>query len=276
MGTDTAPASKPMQDKRVAVVVSHPAHLLTVAGMLLRWRPHVLLLNRAVAGRGVGQDRLMRGILRRLGLGERTTSLGVSETESYRRALAGDFGFHLDVGRLVRDWLLRTGPDVVFADAYEASNYQHDVARLLLDRAVGECRAFGVAMVNYEFPLFCRPTGADSALVYGTFPAGPRQTLRLTPAELAIKLRLADSAAKADPFIGEVVPLFATPDREPYRCVPPDRDYTRPPDGLALYYDERGRADVAAGRHARLITFGEHFVPLARAVRAERCRGAAA
>jgi hypothetical protein len=256
-----------MEGKRVAVVVSHPAHLLTIVGMLQRWRPSILLLYRSVVGAGVGQEQRMLALLRRLGLGRQTTSLGVVESESHRRALSGDVGFHLDIGRRVLDWLLRTRPDAVVGDAFEAYNFHHDITRALLDDAVCECRARGGSLDNYEIPLTCRPDVPGAELIYGTFPTGDVHTLRLTAREAGVKRRLVAEAARLDPFIAEVAPLFPDPGREVYRTVPEERDYTQPPEGLALYYDELGRDEVAAGRYVRAITFAEHFVPVVRSLR---------
>src|SRR5436190_23642627 len=133
-----------MEGKRVAVVVSHPAHLLTVLGMLLRCRPAILILNRTVAG----QDEMVRLALRDIDLEEGTTTLGTSEPESYACALAGDHGFHLALGRRIRDWLFRVRPEVVLGDAFEAYSFQHDVGRALLDDAVRRYRQAGHALEN--------------------------------------------------------------------------------------------------------------------------------
>jgi hypothetical protein len=242
--------------------------------MLLRWRPDVLLLTHAVAGPGVGQERRVRPVLEQLGLGDRVTSLGVSETDSYQRALAGDVGYHLALGRRVGDWLLGARPDAVLGDAFESYNFQHDVARLLIDHAVGECRRRGRVVENYEFPLACRPDRAGAGVLYATFPTGPFHTLRLTREELAVKARLAAEAARLDPVVAEVMPLFPALDREPYRAVPDARDYSRPPAGLARHYDELALREVAAGRHARPIRFDRHFLPLVEALGRGRRRAA--
>ena len=255
-----------MDGKRVALVVSHPAHLLTVAGMLQRWRPHVLTLYRAEVGGGVGQEAAVRAALEPLGLADRLTGFAISETESFDRALAGDFAFHAATGARIFEWLRAVRPDAVLGDAYEAYNFHHDVARLLLDGAARRERASGRAVANYEFPLSCRPNEPGAPVRYGVFPAGAFCELRLTEAEMAVKRALTAAVGRVDPFVAGVAPLFARPEVETYRAVPADRDYTAPPPGLALYYDERGREVVTAGLYPRAIAFRAHFVPLARAL----------
>ena len=251
-----------MDGERVAVVVSHPAHLLTVAGMLQRWRPHVLLLYRAVVGAGAGQEDAVRAALEPLGVADRLASFAISETESFDRALAGDFGFHADIGTRVGDWLRAARPDTVLGDAYEAYNFHHDVTRLFLDNALRRNRA----VANYEFPLSCRLDEPGAPVRYGAFAFGAARALTLSADERAAKRELIASVGRIDPFVADVARLFANPDVESFREVPAGRDYTVPPPGLARYYDERGRELVSAGLYPRAITFREHFVPLVQAL----------
>ncbi len=251
-----------MDGGRVALVVAHPAHLLTVAGMLQRWRPHVLTLYRAEVGGGVGQGRAVRAALERFGLADRLTNFSIDETESFDRALAGDFAFHAAAGDRIFDWLRAVRPDAVLGDAYEAYNFHHDVARLLLDGAVRCRRASGRAVANYEFPLSCRPDEPGAPVRYGAFPSGAFRELRLSEREVDVKRALTAAVGRVDPFVAGVAPLFAHPEVETYREVPADRDYTAPPSGLALYYDARGGEVVTARLYPRAIAFRDHFVPL--------------
>lgn len=246
-----------MDGKRVAVVVAHPAHLLTVAGLLHRYRPEVLALYRTDAAQNAAL---------RAALPFRITTLGASEPESFARAVAGDFAYHAALGDLVFDWLRAARPDVVLGDAYEAYNYHHDVTRLLIDDAVERWRAQGNRIESHEFPLSCRPDAPGAPVRYGEFVTGPFRAVRLDAHEAAVKRELVATVGRVDPFVAHTAPLFARPEVEPYRAVPRDRDYTAPPPGLALYYDERGREVVAAGKHAQPILYRAHFVPLVRAL----------
>jgi hypothetical protein len=242
-----------MDGKRVAIVVSHPAHLLAVTGMQLRWQPHVLIVNRAVVGGGFGQEEEILAAFEPLGLAERVTSLAVSETESFDRVLAGDFSFHAAIGDRIFDWLRTIRPDVVLGDAYETYNFHHDLARLFIDDSIQRLRVQGRRVENYEFPLSCRINEPGAPVQYGVFPFGAFRTL-----------------------LADVARLFAKPEAEQYREVPVDRDYTTPPLGLALFYDERGAEAVRAGQYVEAITFGNHFVPLVRAIGLEPVMRAAA
>jgi hypothetical protein len=234
--------------------------------MLIRWRPHVLVLFRAEVGNGIPQESAVRAALEPLDFADRLTVFGVSETESFNRALAGDFAFHAALGARLFDWLCAVRPGAVLGDSYQGYNYHHDLTRLLIDDAVRRYRAPGRACANYEIPLTYRPDEPGAPMCHGTFPDGPVLAFQLTANELAAKRELAARAGRADPFMATQIPLFASPETEPYRAVPADRDYTLPPPGAALYYDERGREVVAAGLYPRAITFREHFVPLVRAL----------
>jgi hypothetical protein len=254
-----------MDGKRVAIIVSHPAHLLTVVGMQLRWKPDVLVLNRAVIG-GVGQEQAIHAAFKPFGLADRLASFAISEAESFDRTLAGDFAFHASIGDRIFEWLRTVRPDVVLGDAYETYNFHHDLARLLIDDSIQRLRVLGRRIENYEFPLSCRVDEPDAVVQYGVFPFGAFRALRLNPRELTVKRELTELISRGDSFIAGVAPLFAKPEVEPYREVPADRDYTVPPARLALYYDERGREVVRAGRYAEAISFRNHFVPLVRAL----------
>jgi hypothetical protein len=250
-----------MNGKRVAVVAAHPAQLLTIAGVLQRWHPDVLVLFRAARGR----DDAACAALRSFGLAERLTSLEIDESASYAGARAGDFAFHAAVADRLFAWLRDVRPDAVLGNAYEACGYHTDVARLLLDDAVQRWRSLGRRIENYEFPLSCGTT-EPGGVQYGAFRFGPFRTLRLSDLELITKRELVAAVARTDPLVASAAPLFARPEVEQYRDVPADRDYTAPPPGLALLYDEQGRAAVTTGRHPEEITFREHFAPLVRAL----------
>jgi hypothetical protein len=249
-----------MNGQRSAVVVAHPAHLLTVAGLLLRRRPKVLIVHRADRGQAAGQTERVRQALARHGLDGGVTCLGQSETESYQRALAGDVGFHLGLARRVLSWLRAARADAVLGDAFEAYNFHHDLTRLMIDAAADE-----LGLSNYEFPLASLPAGGGE-LSYGEFATGPFLRCDLSDAEAADKRRLCDEVAARDESVAEVRGRFDV-GSEVFRRVPPGRDYARPPEGLALYYDRLALREVAAGRHERAISFERHFVPVARALR---------
>jgi hypothetical protein len=257
-----------MLKRPLAIVTSHAAHLLTVTGLVLRFRPQVLLLTQTSVGPAAAQVELVETLLNRVGLGGHVTTADIDEPESYRRALAGDFSYHLRMMPQIVDWLQKVRPAAVLGDAYEMSNYQHDVGRLMLDCAIKRYNRSGHAAENYEFPLSSRLDRDDAPLTFGRFLTGPSEEFRLLPPEIATKRQVVELAARHDAFVSNVAPLFPGVDVEYYRSVPLDRNYHRPAAGLARHYDLRGREEVAAGRYAAAICFEEHFLPLVRFVEA--------
>jgi hypothetical protein len=253
-----------MDRRRIGFVVSHPAHLLTVVGMVLRWRPHVLLLTGSAAPAAAGQGDLIRRGLAMIGLEDRVHGLAIDEAQSYREALAGNFAFHMSVTSLILDWIKEFRPEAIFGDAFELTNYHHDVGRVLLDAAIKRSREDGLDVTNYEFPLSFRAARVGAPLQFGVFPSGYYELFRLSREEIATKVQIIDWAARLDKLIAELAPLFPGPEIERYRKIPPDRDYSVPPPGLARHYDDRGREEVTAGRYTHAISFEGHFVPLVR------------
>ena len=247
---------------RLGLVVAHPAHILTVFGMVLRYRPKILLLTHAYAGNGFGQANLIQRCFELCGIEDCTTDLEMDEAESYRRAIAYDFGYHENIIASIRDWLDITRPNSVLGDAFELSNYQHDVGRLLLDHALASFPSSGPPIANYEFPLSVQADGDGQELQYGRFLSGEFEEFTLTEEEFHLKQRAVQLASQLDSFVGQVASVFPSLGKECFRPVSPNRDYSVVPTNTARYYDGRGVQEIATGKYKTLITFEKHFCPL--------------
>lgn len=247
--------------RNLGVIVSHAAHAVMIAGMVQRFRPHILVLGRTPEHEPIVLDGLSR-----LGLRDRATFLDFTDDEAYVRILDGDFGYHVSLGRQVTAWLNETQPDAIVGDAFELSNFQHDAGRLMVDKAVKSYKPAADRAVNYETPICCRTDGGTENLFYQRFPYGDHAAFHLNDAELSAKTAIAQWASLQNDFIAHVCPLIPDAASEPYRIVPPERDYTRAPAGIRKHYDDRGREEVALGTYEQPILFEEHFVPLARHV----------
>ncbi len=247
---------------RCAMVVAHPAHLLTVLGMVVRFRPAILILTRAFAGNGAGQFELVESCLKLAGIDDLLTELQVDEQESYRRSLAHEFDFHASILPRVVDWLDHHQPDVVFGDAFELSNYQHDIGRFLLDKAIQIIEANGRSIANFEIPLSVQADEPGADLQFGRFLSEPFESFHLAPDELAIKQRVVETAMNRDSFVANMASHFPGLEIETFRRVPLDRDYLSVPNGTGRYYDQLGQQMVAEGAYQQAITFDQHFRPL--------------
>jgi hypothetical protein len=134
----------------------------------------------------------------------------------------------------------------------------------LLDSAWREYSAGPLQRENFELPLVCRTDPDLWQLRFQEFPDGGHDTLDLNGAEIAAKQELVDLIGAVRVEAAMARRLFPPIDREIYRRVPECRDYTRPPAGLQLHYDDWGRLQVRMGRYGRAITFAQHFVPIVR------------
>ena len=247
---------------RSAMVFAHPGHELLVAGLMQRLRPHILFLTCADSAGDSERETLARQGLEKLGLVEQTTFFSISEHDVYGWLLEGNVAPFLKLRHRLLEWLDAIRPSQVFGDAFELSNITHDIGRAVLDSAWREwqeqfpCR-------NFELPLVYRTAPEIWSLRFQEFPNGAFETIQLTPAELECKNSLADWVSTRH-VEAEMVRSFFTLDKEVYRRVPADRDYSLPPDGMRLHYDDWGRIQVLRGKYAKPLLFADHFVPLVR------------
>jgi len=250
----------------VAIVVSHPAHLLTVAGLIQRHHPAILASSSADSSDAGNQARIIKAGLMQLGCQTAPSFLDVDEREAYQWAHVGHWAPFLKIRERLLEWIYEVRPDVVLGDAFECSNYMHDVGRLLLDSALHEYRKEQPQVRNFEFPLVCRPTSEPDKLRFQFFPSGELEEFILTESEAARKLEIIEWALPQSEFIRNVAPLFPPIHIEPLRAIPWDRDYTKIPEGVEKHYDARGVEMVNSGTYDKPIRFEEHFVPLVKEI----------
>lgn len=128
-------------------------------------------------------------------------------------------------------------PDVVFSNAYEGGNIDHDVAHFIAAMAV---RALQPRPVHYEFPLYNSYKGTYQVAKF--IPREGVETL-FTPLSdelVALKLHMLDFYPSQQALInlmGRLVDKKKLKKRgEPFRAVP-DYDYLKPPTDPPLGYE---------------------------------------
>src|SRR5262245_39635852 len=99
-----------MDGRSVALVFANPAHEILGAGLMQRYRPHLLFVTRSDSGGESGREELAQAGLERLGLADRATFLGLSEGRSYAWARDGEVAGYLEVRDRIADWLGRVRP----------------------------------------------------------------------------------------------------------------------------------------------------------------------
>ena len=138
---------------------------------------------------------------------DHVTNLGFSEVEIYRRLAwlhAGEKTmedvrpFFDELRVAVRDAVFAAQPDIVFTQAWQGGQPEHDLTHFFTMLAVRDLRS----ETGRDIPLYHLPVYEYTvAIAFRFHPLyrGPRLRLRLTPAELATKLRLADAYATQAP-----------------------------------------------------------------------------
>jgi hypothetical protein len=249
------------------MIFAHPGHELLVVGLMQRYRPHILFLTRADSAGDDEREALAIQGLEKLGLSERATFLHVREHDLYRWLFERDANAIMDLRRQVLDWLERVRPTRIFGDAFEVSNVTHDLGRAVLDSAWRDYCDRGYCDIasceNFELPLMYRSDPELWNLRFQEFPAGPFMSIELTPDELASKQAAADWIGSRR-VEADMARQYFKLDKEIYRTVPCDRDYTVPPHGLRVHYEDWGRMQVQRGKYAPPILFMDHFAPLVR------------
>jgi hypothetical protein len=247
---------------RAALVIAHPGHELRVHGWLERARPRVHVLTDGSGGAGEGRIDSTSHVLQRAGA-ERGALYGrFTDRKLYELILDGKFDeLRLLVDELADD--LGAGDYAYVAgDSVEGYNPSHDLCRVLLGAALETVkRRTGRAIPTYDFPLVGRPDRFPPAV------CGETVCVELDDAEMQRKL----AAAQGYPELAlEVERALAATGAEAFR-----REYLRPIEyrtgfdasvGDPPYYEAYGAEQVRKGRYRRVLTYRDHFKPMADAL----------
>ncbi|MGC4017053.1 MAG: hypothetical protein QM755_21450 [Luteolibacter sp.] len=257
MSQQTDPFSVP--NARRVVVIGHPAHELAIYGLLQRHLPHVVVIT---DGGGPERERQSREGLERIGLLEKATYLGYSESSFYEALLDRDDALFARVADDLRVELERLQPDQVFCDAIEFYNPVHDITRPMVLRALQGLPEAAL----YEIPLvYQKPADAESYEIQRVPEAcsDRRFQYHLTAAELAHKTHARDHIylnlrEQAGPEF-----LVITPEHLALEEIADaSGDFPEPESsGRVLRYDWRAELLKNDGSITRAITYREHFLP---------------
>ncbi|MEA2490045.1 MAG: hypothetical protein QOH21_1837 [Acidobacteriota bacterium] len=242
------------------VVTGHPNHELAIFGFVQRARPHLLFLTD-----GGGPERVdeSRRALASIGLLERAKFLDWREQTLYEALLARDVAVLLRLVDEVRAELIALAPRQVICESIELYNPLHDITLPIVRAAAAGLRDLEIL----EFPLIAQEPAVDERYRVQRFPAD-RTTFDLTldAAELDAKLRARDCEyASLRRTVGDVAnvtreraatEVFA---RAAEAFPTPGRDHV-------LRYEWRARLLQERGDIDQIITFADHFVPVANAL----------
>jgi len=280
--------------QRPVIVLAHHDDEISTAGLLQRLGPRTkavhttnsdgLYYESTLTPPAYSEVRIAEGFRSMALLGippEGVTNLGFSEVEIYRRfawLYAGEKTidevkpFFQEIRDAVRDTLFALKPDVVLTQAWQGGQPEHDLTHFFTMLAVRDlARETGVPVPLYQLPAY----EYTVAIAFRFHPLyrGTRLRIRLTPEELAMKLRLTEVyASQARGFatfrkVVNAVAFIGVPFGGPRTLeqlmsveelgpVPADLDYTRKPhrfDALTYMFDDFEGTRVTFTRSVRPV-----------------------
>ncbi len=245
--------------ERPLLVVAHPGHELRLFGWLCDVRPDVLVFTDGSGHTSRSRIEATDRILRVTGARAGSMFGDYTDRELYVALLEGDAAPFIEMTASVVSVLRRGQYRTVVADPLEGYNPTHDLCRVIVNAAVGcVSRTSGRAIRNYEYAL----TGMSDM-------RGSAASIVMRLPEKVRERKIAAAIGYSELF-AEVAAAVEREGRRAYdeevlRKIAGDGSdqawYRTPP-----FYETYGEQQCAAGRYAHVIRYGEHFLPMARAV----------
>lgn len=254
----------PSEPFRCALIVGHPGHELRILGWVNKMHPSVVSLTDG-SGHAMKHDRLAisKSLLERSGAAPSSLFGMVSDAEIYKRILAQDHDFFLELAKSIADLLIDLDTELVAGDAIEGYNPSHDICRLIIELAVRiASKHLGHAIINYAFPLIGHPS-LEGSLENGMM-------IELSAPELAFKLSESQKyAEEVGGVMAEEIAVSLTNygenafAKEFFHCenIRAALAYF---ENEQPYYELYGEKQVKAGLYKQTIKYREHIAPLAR------------
>jgi len=251
------------RDGRQLAVFSHPNHELAVFGFVQRFRPTLLFLTDGGGERRVAET---RAGLASIGAAGRARFLGHSEAALYDALLHRDVAFCRSLAGEIAAAIDALQPDSIHCDAVEFYNPVHDLTLPLVLAALALDTA---TRLVYEMPLIYQRAGDAEAYAIQRLPPSQqaqRIELRLRDDELAAKRQaLADGYGQLKAQLDAIQDL---PDS--HIACEEMRQFTgalpRPDGERVVRYEWRGRLLRDRGLVEQVITYADHYRPLAAAL----------
>ncbi len=258
------PSQQGFPEGRGALIVAHPGHELLLHGWMEIARPLVSILSDGSGGAAAPRIDSSRALLARLGCRLTDVSGRMTDRRLYRAIMECDTALIAALTLDLADQILDDGVDYVVADAMEGYNPVHDLCRVIADLVAEKVRTVsGRPIGNYEYGVVDRlaaegPDDVTIALDDGALQRKLEAAWRYEEMRNEVNLaldRFGDAAMRME------ILKWRHPDAESGRPA-------RPP-----FYETYGRTQVEAGRYDYVLTYSQHFAPLAdalgRAVRSQ-------
>jgi hypothetical protein len=254
--------------QRPLLFAAHPGHELRVYGWLKQTKPAVCFLTDGSGADGVSRASRSDAVLASAEAIAGPMYAVASDRAVYAALLAADVEFFRALARRLRNAIVDGEYAIVAGDAAEGYNPSHDVARMLIDAAVGLARRAGARVANYAFPVVGHPLEAPA----GT--TAERLTVLLDDATLREKIERGrayahDTGGILVSEVDEAIERFGI---EAFR----EERLFEAGDGAELdtmfdrakpFYETYGEQQVAAGVYTFVLRWADHVRPVAAALR---------
>lgn len=250
-------------DGRVLMVLSHPNHEAAVFGLVQRLRPRLVMLT---DGGGEARVEQSRRALDRIGLLERASFLNFRESDFYRALLDRELSFFRKVAGRLREEIAASRPEQVLCDAVEFYNPVHDLALPALYAALGKNRDIPI----FEMPLIYQTVATQEAYEIQRFPASrsDHQILfRLGEEKLRVKLQMFNEVYDLLRLqIGDLLSSLPADHLATEVIAPAVSGPASVSNEITLRYEWRARSLMERGVIERMITYADHYLPMAEAL----------
>jgi hypothetical protein len=254
--------------RRPLLFAAHPGHELRVYGWLKQAKPAVCFLTDGSGADGISRVGRSDAVLASAGAVPGPMYAVATDRAVYAALLEGDVDWFRELARRLGAVVAGGDYALVAGDAAEGYNPSHDVARMLIDAAVGIARSTGAHVANYAFPLVAHPQIAPAGTVAGPPP------LPLDDATLHEKIRRGRDYAHdtGGILVSEVDEAIERFGMEAFRAeylfdAGDGTDVAALFDSEPPFYETYGEKQVAAGRYAFVIRWAQHVRPVALALR---------
>lgn len=256
---------KPLPETKTALIVAHPGHELRVHAWLERTRPLVFVLTDGSGHTDTGRLASTDQVLRQAGTRYEASFEALSDRAAYQLILQGQVERIASMISQIVDRLAETETDVIVSDAIEGFNPVHDLCHVIADGVASRLeRQTGRSVQRLDFLLEGSPRA-------GSHPDRVNGDLRIELSDEMWERKLAAAWAYEE-LRPEVERGFSSYGPEAFRCetlrpVDPNADLQAQV-GAKPQYEIHGEKRVEDGFYDDVLRFQEHFLPLAKAVRA--------
>lgn len=243
-------------------VFSHPNHEIAIYGAVGQSRPFFAYLT---DGGGASRVAQTREGLARLGLLDRAHFLDFTEQSFYDALLDRDHAFFDAVASRLAEVIDEVGPQRVLCDAVEFYNPVHDLSLPIVRAAIG-----GRTIDVFEVPLVHQSTAAAERYdIQRPFAGtrGERLEWRLSEDEVDAKIAARDHVYTIlTAQMGETITGISRQQLAEEVAIRASGTLPAPGGERVLRYEWRAKLLHDRGEIDRMITFRDHYLPVATAL----------